>query len=406
MTQTEKRAYQGEAGLTDGLPAALAQRAQGILEHLSDVDVDDAAFERYLRREAVYCEDSHRERLTREEVALLGERVLDAARAGQGGWELLALFFVCFEWYHRFETSTNERRDQWQRLLDGTREQLGSFSLFAYAESLYADACHDRARARACARRAHEAAPGHVGFWNNYAELILGDDESALLGRESGEPRELTDAERETLVQLEAGFRAFPAQGHHPIYFHTLGRIAACLGRASDARQAFAHAMALENDIYERDAGTSGATTLYVSEVSEILDSESTARAISSLRLGQAQSDAARRSARELDEKLARVEEQVDSQRTSMLEFLGFFAGIMSFIIVSVQIGDGATVPQRAGLIVVMLGALLVAFGAFSAFIERPGRDGKRHLGRSAGMVIAGGIILAGALAALATMGA
>ena len=86
---------------------------------------------------------------------------------------------------------------------------------------------------------------------------------------------------------------------------------------------------------------------------------------------------AQRERACELDDKMDELGRRFDNERIDMLEFIGFFAGIISFVIASIQLSDGLTFPTRALMVLMLMGSLLVSFGAFSALLER-GRAGGR----------------------------
>ena len=76
------------------------------------------------------------------------------------------------------------------------------------------------------------------------------------------------------------------------------------------------------------------------------------------------------RKTKELAQRTEELDGRLNDQQVNMLEFLGFFSGIISFIIASIQIGGDMDFGSRAALIVVMLGSLLIAFGALGWLIE------------------------------------
>ena len=85
------------------------------------------------------------------------------------------------------------------------------------------------------------------------------------------------------------------------------------------------------------------------------------------------------------------------TQRTVVrnLEFLGFFAALVSFLIASIQIVAKQPFPHAAQLIIVLTGGLLCAFSGFSMLLH-----GKEYLARTliafllGSLVIAAGLIL------------
>lgn len=113
----------------------------------------------------------------------------------------------------------------------------------------------------------------------------------------------------------------------------------------------------------------------YVIEMSKIITAESNTQLLKNAHkflhaFESIKSDINERSEK-LDAKVSLVEDQIDNQKLDMLNFLGFFSGIISFIVASIQIGDDMDFVSRAMLLIIMLGTLLVAFGALNSFIER-----------------------------------
>lgn len=75
-----------------------------------------------------------------------------------------------------------------------------------------------------------------------------------------------------------------------------------------------------------------------------------------------------------VEEGLASAVRHMDESTLKNLEFLGFFAGLISFTIGSIQIAAHQDVNAAGHLIVVLMGALLVAFAGFSFILERATR--------------------------------
>lgn len=75
-----------------------------------------------------------------------------------------------------------------------------------------------------------------------------------------------------------------------------------------------------------------------------------------------------------VEEGLASAVRHMDESTLKNLEFLGFFAGLISFTIGSIQIAVHQNVNAAGRLIVVLMGALLVAFAGFSFILERATR--------------------------------
>lgn len=73
----------------------------------------------------------------------------------------------------------------------------------------------------------------------------------------------------------------------------------------------------------------------------------------------------------------------------SNIETIGFFAGIISFIIGSLTLADGQTAKDAAALILILLGALLVVFDSFSFLLNFGKKSAVKHI-----LVLLGGILV------------
>ncbi len=71
---------------------------------------------------------------------------------------------------------------------------------------------------------------------------------------------------------------------------------------------------------------------------------------------------------------------RMDDSSIRNLEFLGFFAALISFTIGSIQLAVSQQASDLAGLIVVLFGALLVAFGGFTFIVRRDPRAWRHAL--------------------------
>jgi tetratricopeptide (TPR) repeat protein len=74
---------------------------------------------------------------------------------------------------------------------------------------------------------------------------------------------------------------------------------------------------------------------------------------------------------KEADRKLEELVGRLDDSIYRNLTFLGFFAALISFTIGSLQFAVHIVPKEAAGLMIVLMGALLVAFSGFSFILER-----------------------------------
>ena len=399
----DESAFPGADALLDELAGSdfpvsdvVVDRLRAVYGHLAGVSPDDPLFERYLREDVV-----EREVFDRADAIDISDSVLDVSARHRGDVALLVPFFIAFEWFHRCEFDAERRLRYWGRFVPLMRVCLGGFSLYQYALSMFHLYGGDEARAEQASRRALDIAPDHIGFLNTYTEQILDRVERELIssGRQMPE-----DDDTAALNRLLAAFDKRPREDWHPIFHVSHGRILACLGRYAEAQGEFSQAVDLENARYNawqesRGAANGGGNgdddgegaaddvagnaaearktikdSTYVTEMNEIFDARNTCNMLSNMRslssvIDDAQ-DAQRARARELDDKMDELGRRFDNERIDMLEFIGFFAGIISFVIASIQLGDGLAFPTRALMVLILMGSLLVAFGAFSSLLE------------------------------------
>ncbi|MBT1177244.1 hypothetical protein [Bifidobacterium callimiconis] len=347
----------------------IIERLRGIYDHLVGISPDDPDFERYLREDVI-----EHEMFDRADAIDISDSVLDVSARHKNDPALLPAFFIAFEWFHRCEFDAERRQRYWERFVPLLNVCLGGFSLYQYALSMFYLYGGDERRAEAAARKALDIAPDHIGFLNTYTEQILDRVERELIstGRQMPE-----DNDEESLNELLTMFDKRPREGWHPIFHVSYGRILACLGRYSEAQSEYSRAVDLENSRYNTWIESGGNTikaSTYVTEMNEIFDARNTCNMLSNMRslssvIDDAQS-AQRDRARELDDKMDELGRRFDNERIDMLEFIGFFAGIISFVIASIQLGDGLEFPTRALMVLLLMGSLLVAFGSFSALLE------------------------------------
>lgn len=355
------------------------ERLRPIYAHLAGVSPDDPEFERYLREDVI-----EHETFDRADAIDISDSVLDVSARHKNDLALLPVFFIAFEWFHRCEFDAERRLRYWGRFVPLMNVCLGGFSLYQYALSMFHLYGGDERRAEIASRKALDIAPDHIGFLNTYTEQILERVERELIstGRQMPE-----DDDERSLTELLTMFDKRPREGWHPIFHVSYGRILACLGRYGEAQNEFSQAIDIENARYNAwresrdDSGDGGVgkgktikESTYVTEMNEIFDARNTCNMLSNMRslssvIDDAQS-AQRERARELDDKMDELGRRFDNERIDMLEFIGFFAGIISFVIASIQLGDGLEFPTRALMVLLLMGSLLVAFGSFSALLE------------------------------------
>lgn len=335
-------------------------------------DVNDQSFERIIRETFAMGADP----LTRIQADELQSLLCSYAAGGSADPVTeLVLFYACFEWTNRQVKDKGERLSRWDTLFAAVGDDLDRFSLYRYARSRHLLAQDKLPQAQEQAREAVLIARNHGGFLNNYGEILLSQVESQRLagGYEEG-PNPVADEDLVSLVERIEAFSALKGKKVYPSYLVTEGRLLACAGKYEEAARCFDGARELIDAMRNEGDRRFAREEDYIGEVATVINAQSTAAALKSSAavwesLREAQSLMEAR-AEELSRKTDEIEQKLADEHVHMLEFLGFFSGIISFIIASIQVGSEMDFPARAALIVIMLGSLLVGFGALGWLID------------------------------------
>lgn len=157
--------------------------------------------------------------------------------------------------------------------------------------------------------------------------------------------------------------------------FHcTRGRILALQGKYDQALKEISQAMDLENSHQSDYALRIGNYRMYYQRIQDKRRSETMLDIVQS-QIDEAQ-DLTRQmksSMQRMEEKQLQLEEDTRGSLTKNMEFLGLFAGIVSFTIGGVSIAGAMadrSLVGAAGLIVVLMGALLGVFAGFGVILH------------------------------------
>lgn len=336
-------------------------------------DVNDQAFERVIREAFAMGANP----LTKAQADEMQSLLCSYASSGNADAATeLVLFYACFEWTNRQVKDKPERLARWDGLFAAVGDDLDRFSLYRYAKSRYLLAQDDVQGAQDQAREAVRIARNHGGFLNNYGEILLSQVESERLAGAEPAAREggAVDEELVELVERIEAFSSLKGKKIYPSFLVTEGRLLACAGKYEQAARCFDDARELIESMRRRGDSRFAREEDYIAEVATVINAQSTASALRSSAavwqsLREAQ-DAMEARAEELSRKTDEIEQKLADEHVHMLEFLGFFSGIISFIIASIQVGSEMDFPARAALIVIMLGSLLVGFGALGWLID------------------------------------
>lgn len=98
-----------------------------------------------------------------------------------------------------------------------------------------------------------------------------------------------------------------------------------------------------------------------------------------------------------LDMQQARINADMDKMKSTLLsnvEIIGFFAGIISLVIGSLNLAEGQTAKDAASLILILLGSQVVVFDCFSMLLHMT----KKNLARYIVIFIVGALIVIGGI--------
>ena len=213
------------------------------------------------------------------------------------------------------------------------------------------------------------------------------------------EATELSSEQRPDERWLERGAEAsqvaLELDPKYPKFHCTAGRLLALQGKYKEALQEISVAIDTEDSRQSDYALRIGNYRMYYQRIQEKRHSVAMRQEV------QKQLDTAEgliqqmeASMREMEDKQARLEEDTRASLAKNMEFLGLFAGIVSFTIGGVSIAGAMadrSLVGAAGLIVVLMGAMLGVFAGFGIILHGyRGEKSRRNL-----LVLALGILIA-----------
>lgn len=246
-------------------------------------------------------------------------------------------------------------------LIDAHREHFSDRGTFAHLEAMGLSQrgnSGDLNAALRYARKAKEMIPGHPGILHSFAAISLkaldkgyeGDRDAILLEAYTSLDRAMSE---------DPGYAKFEA---------TLARWYLASGRMEEARSATERAMDLEDSSHEDYALRIGD---YIHLQNQIELKEAQRALQEQVELVRAESDRAQQE----------VKRFVTEVQIRYLELLGFFSVIIGLVLSGVQIATGMLVEDAARILLVVAGAILVAFMPLASITGRTWRHGLTFLG-------------------------
>jgi len=257
-----------------------------------------------------------------------------------------AAFFALCTYYRRYKEST--------KLFSLLIEFEGVFSQFGTFDLLYSMALRERGRkvdVQESIQRsvlAKKKLPGHAGILHNYAHGIASYVED--FGIDGVVYAEAVD---EAVACVDMATSENPGYAK---FYCTRGRLMACKGMYDEAIMFIRKAIDCESPT-KKD---------YAIRISEYMLHLNRIQISKMLNVLDDQVQDGKRSIQSAVDGVRRITEEA---RTRNLEFLGFFAAIISFTIGGLQLAQRQPVLQSAQLIIVLASALLVSFSGLGIML-------------------------------------
>lgn len=198
------------------------------------------------------------------------------------------------------------------------------------------------------AKEAIEATVDYPGYFNNYAEIVAYGLEEGL---------QLDNLNEVTALAFQYINKAIMLNPKYAKYYCNLGRLQYCTGEYPAAKANILKAIDLE-DNSKKDY------SIRISDYQYYLLKCYSFESVTTLK-------------QTIDQKTAEIEKikndlqkNMQEERNKVLELIGFFTGIIAFIVSTIQIASKVEFKDAVSLIMVMLGGLLIAFGSFKAVIK------------------------------------
>lgn len=239
-------------------------------------------------------------------------------------------------------------------------ETFSNYPTFAHLNSMYLrqfDSIEKIERALEEARVAIDRCPSHAGILNNFAEIVavMGEEELPL-------PLDTIDEALDSIT------RAITNGQGYPKFYATKARLLAIKGEYTDARRLIRQAISAEDPTefdYALRVGD------YQAHMLEILVRKFSHELGEEIIHAREEVEGHRT---KVDESLMNqqksVETALNGAQTSNIQFLGFFAALLSFVVGSTQILSHESSSVAEHLIIVLGGVMLLVLLTFTSVLR------------------------------------
>jgi hypothetical protein len=266
-----------------------------------------------------------------------------------------SVFFVLHIYYRRMRDMTSL-----SSLMAAFTLTFNDYPTFPHLNSMYFrqfNSLVETERALAEARLAMDRCPSHAGILNNFAEIVatMGEEEHPI-------PSDVLD---EALTSIT---RAITLGSGYPKFYATKGRLLALKAEYPDARRLIHQAINGEDPTEFDYALRVGDYQAHMLEVLVRKFSHELGEDIAKAK------DDVQGHKTKVDESLVAqqksVETTLNGAQTSNIQFLGFFAALLSFVVGSTQILSHESSVVAEHLIIVLGGVMLLVLLTFTSVLR------------------------------------
>ncbi len=304
--------------------------------------------------------------------------------------------FVCLNIKYR----RNHDGSKLDLLINGERSRFNRHPTFSHMELLSLIDHSKRQPTLAELRQGKEdigKMPMNAGVLHLFADLVATYFEDRDTQNESGNNQEEKEGVADRSEWLDKAMTsvedAIRLQNYAKFYC-TKGRILALRGYFQEAMRSIKEAIDLEDSSLNDYAIRVGNYQYHKLSILARMQNKEIKSSLEKYRKSMAEENA------EIQKNLDATTKKLESSTIKNLEFLGLFAGIISFTIGGINIASniaGKSFPGAAGLIIVLMGALLCVFASFGVVLHgiEKGKFARNGIVFGAGaIVIIGGLWL------------
>lgn len=257
-----------------------------------------------------------------------------------------AAFYSLVVYYRRYKLN-----GRLEPLINAYGSQFNDKPLYKFTMSTYyrnKGGRNDLNIALQFAQEAIDQTVNYPGYFNNYAEIVAQSLEEGIKFDHINEiiPKAFQYINKAIMIN-----------NTYAKYYCTLGRLQYCTGEYHDGKANILTAIDYE-DNSKKDYAIRIADYQYFLLKCYSVESVTTLK-------------------KTIDEKTKEIQEiknelqrNMQEEKNKVLELIGFFTGIIAFIVSTVQIASKSNFQDAVSLILVLLGGLLIAFGGFKSIIK------------------------------------